>query len=439
MRKILLLIVVLISVGCSIEEKEALSIGTSKAVASEKTKACLDCHTKKTPGVVATWQVGRMAEKGVGCFECHEAQDEDIDAVNHFGNTIAVIVSPEDCGKCHSAESEEFLGSHHAAAGQVLGSLDNYLGEVVEGLPASVSGCQQCHGSYVEVDYDGKLTADTWPNFGVGRVNPDGTSGTCSACHGRHDFSLAQVRTPETCGKCHMGPDHPQMEIYSESKHNIAYQTHMEQMNMDSREWIVGEDYSAAPTCATCHVSATPNQSVTHDMADRMSWNLKPAISVHTENWEKNRSAMKEVCMNCHNPDYVDNHFVQLDAGIDLYNNKFAIPAKQIMDALKDAGKIDSISFNEKIEWTYFELWHHEGRRARNGLAMSGPDYVQWHGFYEVARNFYTEFIPEAEELLHGVSDEVLSRPEHSWFSGEMSKEIREAVINEYKVKYGEE
>ena len=69
---------------------------------------------------------------------------------------------------------------------------------------------------------------------------------------------------------------------------------------------------------------------------------------------------------------------------------------------------------------------------------MSGPDYVQWHGFYEVAQNFYTEFIPEANELLHGVADEVLSRPEHSWFRGEMSEEIREAVTNEYKVKYSE-
>ena len=46
---------------------------------------------------------------------------------------------------------------------------------------------------------------------------------TCTACHGRHEFSAAQARTPDTCGKCHMGPDHPQIEIYNESKHGIAY------------------------------------------------------------------------------------------------------------------------------------------------------------------------------------------------------------------------
>jgi hypothetical protein len=32
---------------------------------------------------------------------------------------------------------------------------------------------------------------------------------------------------------------------------------------------------------------------------------------------------------------------------------------------------------------------------------MMGPDYTQWHGFYELARNFYTEFLPLANELAH--------------------------------------
>jgi len=26
-------------------------------------------------------------------------------------------------------------------------------------------------------------------------------------------------------------------------------------------------------------------------------------------------------------------------------------------------------------------MWHHEGRRARMGTAMMGPDYAWWHGF----------------------------------------------------------
>ena len=56
-------------------------------------------------------------------------------------------------------------------------------------------------------------------------------------------------------------------------------------------------------------------------------------------------------------------------------------------------------SFSNKIEWTYWELWHHEGRRARHGAAMMGPDYTWWHGFYEVAQHFYFKLLPEAREL----------------------------------------
>ena len=65
-------------------------------------------------------------------------------------------------------------------------------------------------------------------------------------------FSAAQARHPDTCGKCHMGPDHPQKEVYEESKHGIAFFANLDKMNMASPKWIVGEDYYSAPTCATC-------------------------------------------------------------------------------------------------------------------------------------------------------------------------------------------
>jgi hypothetical protein len=33
------------------------------------------------------------------------------------------------------------------------------------------------------------------------------------------EFSKAQARQPEVCSKFHLGPDHPQKEVYEESKH----------------------------------------------------------------------------------------------------------------------------------------------------------------------------------------------------------------------------
>ena len=439
MRKALVVLIAscMLFTACTTGQKESRETHTSDAIVTAKTKHCLQCHTKKQPSIVASWRTSEHAEAGIGCFECHQAQPGDPDAIEHFDNLVAAIVSPKDCSRCHQAEAEQFLASHHAKGGEVLGSLDNYLGEVVEGFAASVSGCQQCHGSQVVVLAEGKLSPETWPNFGIGRMNPDGTSGCCTACHSRHDFSLVQARSPETCSRCHLGPDHPQKEVYEESKHNIAYRSHMDEMHMDRDQWVVGSDYTAAPTCATCHVSATLNQSRTHDIGLRLSWNIRAPISSKTEEWKRKRLAMKDVCMSCHNPVYVDNFYTQYDAGIDLYNNKFAKPAKLIMDRLKEGKRIDPTPFNEKIEWTYFYLWHHEGRRARNGIAMMGPDYVQWHGFYDIAERFYIEMIPEAEELKHGITKDIMKNPDHVWFSGAMTKEERDRITKFYKDKYG--
>ena len=430
-----LLLLVLLS-SCSIDENNKLNIGTSLADVSAESLACLECHTRQMPGIVNSWQHGVHAENAVGCFECHNADIKDPDSFEHNGFYISQIVSPKDCGSCHDTQSEEFLASHHSKAGEVLGSLDNYLGEVVEGLPASISGCQSCHGSVVKVDKDGHPTPETWPNYGIGRVNPDGTSGSCAACHFKHNVSKKQARSPETCGKCHLGPDHPHIEIYTESKHGNLYAINKDKMNMDSDKWVVGKDYSTAPTCATCHISATRNQPVTHEVGARLSINLRAPISKPTKNAAVKRKSMKDVCMSCHSPSFVKKHYTQLDAGIVLYNDKFAIPATEVMTELRKDKLIDKTPFNEKIEWAYWHLWHHEGRRARAGLAMMGPDYVQWHGFYEVAERFYFELTPEAEHLKPGIMDKFLSRPEHAWFRGKMTKEVREEVYKKYKKLY---
>jgi len=140
--------------------------------------------------------------------------------------------------------------------------------------------------------------------------------------------------------------------------------------------------------------------------------------------------------MNCHNESYVKNFYEQFDAGVTLYNDKFAKPSSEMMTTLREAGQIDSTPFNEEIEWTYFYQWHHQGRRARTGLAMMGPDYVQWHGFFDIAENFYMEFIPQAEHLVPNIADEILSRPEHKWFRGKLSDEERKGIKSYYQRRY---
>ena len=244
------------------EEAGIREAHVSVPAASEE---CVDCHAEENPGIVTHWTGSTHAETGVGCLDCHQALENDPDGFLHNGARIATVVTPRDCARCHDAEEAEFAQSHHAAAGNILASLDNFLAETVEGarlefdphsptpgrafdaangFASANSGCQQCHGAKValEATDGGMITVDDlqpdengiptnqdavarialdengkphagarprWPNTGIGRLNLDGSKGSCTACHSRHDFSPRRARQPENCGKCHLGPDHP--------------------------------------------------------------------------------------------------------------------------------------------------------------------------------------------------------------------------------------
>ncbi|MFQ5672548.1 MAG: multiheme c-type cytochrome [Nitrospinales bacterium] len=438
---------------------------------------CIDCHTVTTPSLVEQWRDSKHALKGVACFDCHEAEKTEVDAWDHEGFLIAVIVSPKDCSKCHQTQNDQFQASHHADAGKILGSLDNVLAEVVEGdthrlslngaSPAAVNGCWQCHGSVVKIMEDGRPDPSTWPNTGIGRLNPDGSKGSCTACHSRHNFSMAVARGPDSCGKCHMGPDHPQKEIYEESKHGIAFKANLEYMNITAQPWRVGIEYTAAPTCATCHMSATADQPVTHDVGKRISWTLRPPISEkidakaikdgkQVESWQDRRENMMNVCASCHSDLYVEGFYRQFDSAVNLYNEKYGIPSTKLIKMMKAGGVLTPVAFDEPLEWTYFFLWHHEGRRARHGASMMAPDYTQWHGFFEVAKRFYIHFVPETREACEKAIrkggkaaataravlkelDKILNTDEHRWFLGKMpaeEKKRRKAAAAEFKKRY---
>ena len=400
------------------------SIAKLAASASSQSQACIRCHQEKaTPLAVQQWAASKHATSGIGCYECHQAGKDRPDSFEHYTFRISVLVTPKVCGSCHAQQTDEFEKSHHAQAGQILGSLDNVLGDIIEGPQAAINGCAKCHGSVVKVVGNGKLDPTTWPNEGIGRINPDGSKGSCSVCHSRHTFSLAIARQPESCGYCHLGPDHPQEEIYTESKHGVTYRSLIGQMNLNSDSWVLGKDYNVAPTCDTCHMGATSKLPATHDVGARLSWNLRPEIAIKQKDWQDKRGAMKSVCLNCHASDWVDNFYTQFDGVVDLGNDKFFAPSKDIMAKLQAAGKITSTPFDTKIKWTYFELWHHQGRRARMGASMNGPDYVQWHGFYEVAKIFYSEFIPEAEALMPGVTNDVMNSDANKWIKGLSAKD----------------
>lgn len=401
---------------------------------------CMTCHKEKTTGLYQQWYHSEHGKHNVTCYDCHQAEKSDPDAFMHEGALIATMVTPKDCASCHPKEAKQTMESHHATAGQILQSNDAYLAHVIGGHPVAITGCENCHGGKVEIDpkSENKLSSKSWPNSGIGRINPDGSLGSCNACHTRHSFSKAQARQPETCGKCHLGPDHPQKEIYEESKHGIMYYTNKEKMHLDADSWKVGVDYYEAPTCATCHMSATSQMTVAHDVGDRISWTLRPPISKKLDQWEVRRDNMKQVCSNCHEDQFVNGHYYQYDALVHLYNEKFAKPATEIMAMIKKAGVMEhKAEFANELEWVYWELWHHEGRRARHGAAMMGPDYTWWHGIYEVGKHFYLEFIPIALEYdvpeVNQYIGKLLSENQmHDWMNkpaADLKKGIKDGTV----------
>ncbi len=417
---------------------------------TESGEKCLTCHKKNTPGLYNQWKDSKHAQNDVTCLDCHSAEEEDADAFKHSGEMIATLVTPKDCSLCHEKESEEVSSSYHATAGEILDSNDAYLAHVAGGQPAAMTGCESCHGAVVKIDPEArnKLSVETWPNSGIGRLNPDGSKGSCTACHTRHAFSKAQARQPEVCSKCHLGPDHPQKEVYEESKHGNAYYTNIDKMNLEGESWIAGVDYNAAPTCSSCHMSATQKQELTHDVGKRISWTLRPIISVKKDDWETKRKNMQDVCNACHSRTFSKNHYYQFDGLVGLYNEKFARPASEIMALLREKKVFKNpASFSNKVEWTFWELWHHEGRRARHGAAMMGPDYTWWHGIYEVAQHFYFKFLPEALEYndpdVNAYIETMLTEdPMHTWLqksTPELKEGIRSGKIQEvYKKLFPE-
>ena len=449
---------------------------------------CLDCHGVPVPGqgedirnpryvVNVTWDKD-TGLKNVALSMKNGKLVERPDIWRHEGVEIVTDVSPRTCARCHEKQTEQFFNSRHSIACQFIGSLDNFLGRFAEGPAAAISGCQQCHGSEVRVEkvsvdsHAPIYSPDTWPNTGIGRVNADGSWGSCSACHSRHEFSSEVARRPENCGKCHMGPDHPQAEIYAESKHGIAFRKNERFMKLDlpGGKWVLGKDYAQAPTCSTCHmgpVAPHGNYSgleLTHDVGSRIFWTLRPIISIQPKGIKaqdgtvilkeprQRREDMKKVCLTCHSDQWVNNFYLQFDQVVNLYNNKYAKPAKAIYEFLEKEGIVDHIPMNEEMDYLFFEIWHHEGRRSRHGASMMGPDFVQWHGFYELSRNFYTHFLPLAVELgekkgkggsVKGFIAKTLRGPDgkdwekyHRWTEG-LTPEQRDAMLRWEQETYG--
>jgi len=448
---------------------------------SEATEECLACHEVAHPGIAADWARSRharttpaqalaldplerrmsadsvpeeMRDVAVGCFECHGLRpDAHPDNVEHFGYRINVVVTPEDCRTCHPVEVEQYANSKKANALPILeeNALFSQLVETVTGVHGFAEDgslvdlgssdetknttCYACHGSRVEVvghetrnlfgqEVEFPILSN-WPNQGVGRINPDGSKGSCSACHARHGFSIEVARKPYTCAQCHLAPDVPAWEVYHESKHGNLFLSEQNDYDWDAVPWKVGVDFKA-PTCATCHnaLLTTPDGAViaerTHDFGERLwvrifglpythpqpengrTWELRNADGqplptsfsgeVATEGLidaaeqDRREKQMKAICNQCHSSSWSDGHFARLDHAIEQ-TDRMVLTSTLLMQKAWERGLADPANpFDEPLERTWLAQWLFYANSIRYAAAMGGPDYASFkNGWYELS------------------------------------------------------
>ena len=366
------------------QRRPDIEIGQPSADLIRATGKCASCHRDETEAIVLAHERSEHAKEGVTCLDCHGPADGQ-ESYDHREFVLTTAVTAANCSNCHADQYQQFLRSRHAApayaavmggesfsAEQIEFSERYHAGTVdrpanalaqLEGEAAITSGCISCHA--------------------IGKPNPDGSIGTCTACHSRHDASLVLARTPRTCGQCHMGPDHSQLEIYEESKHGVLFDTRREEMNLAADPKLLTAKDMPVPTCATCHMSGLEGLQVTHDVTQRLSYWLFAPISARRPTWLQGQDEMKAVCGVCHTADHTDLFYEQAEEVVLATNIKVG-EAEQIMEGLRADGLLSPEPFDESIEFLYFDYWHYFGRTAKHGAFMGGPDFVQWHGNYEL-------------------------------------------------------
>ena len=349
--------------------------------------ACVTCHQVKSPGIVEQFGHSTMAAAGVTCQMCHEVEKDRPGAVEHEGSFVLRSPSTAMCDPCHKVQVGEFNQSRHSlpayTAVKGIEPLTEEQRAIYQAIPeGSYAPDKTRHALYALEGPDVTRFACE-PCHDIGKPHADGSVGQCQKCHLRHEFSLEQARKPETCNACHIGPDHPQWEIYHESPHGIAYSTGGHNWNWEAEPGTLDVTDMPAATCAVCHMSGFGTSSTTHDVGDRLSWYLFAPISERRPDWEANAARMQGVCLACHNQVFITDLYEAADRGVAAINT-WVEESNEIIAPLKEKGLITTEPLDEPIDFTHFNLWHHWGRTAKFGMWMQGADYTQWHGAYEV-------------------------------------------------------
>ncbi|MCH9024968.1 MAG: nitrate reductase [candidate division Zixibacteria bacterium] len=345
---------------------------------------CAECHSRETSAIVHQFSMSAHARADITCYDCHSPESGQ-EEYAHNGFTLTKVLTALNCARCHSTEYEQYKKSRHAApAWAAVRGEDAFTLEQIEFAEKYHPGTIRRPANKLAIALgEGVFALGCETCHAIGKPNTDGSIGNCTQCHARHSTSIALARQPATCGQCHMGPDHSQLEIYNESKHGVLYRSQRSILNLNAPPKNLTTRDMSVPTCATCHMSGLEGMNVTHDVTERLSWWLFAAISEKRPNYTMGQDAMKNICLKCHATTQVEKFYEEAEVVVHSTNAKVQ-EAIDLVAELRQEGLLTPEPFDEPIEFMAFDLWHYYGRTAKHGAFMGGADFVQWHGNYEL-------------------------------------------------------
>lgn len=386
--------------------------------------ACVACHSEAdvTPLQVKDWQQSKHSSNDITCDVCHGDGHEgyyDVDNVK--------LPSAEICAACHSERFEQYKKGKHALAYASMNAMPATHYQPME-LIQGDKGCGGCHKIGFKTSEQILKLKDEGFAYGVA---------SCDACHTRHTFSVKEAREPEACATCHMGFDHPQWEMWSNSKHGVRYQL--------KRLGILPED-AAAPKCQTCHMDEGNHEvraawgflAVRLPLPEDEQWkedrvSILKALGVldpdgnptkrldavkaadvarlDQESWEVERRKMVRICSKCHSTHFALGELKKGDDMIRQADRLMAEAIEIVVSLYRDDILFNSMSYpyeypdllyfheaTTPIEQRLYKMFMKHRMRTFQGAFHANPDYTFWYGWAEMKTDL-VEIRHMAEQL----------------------------------------
>lgn len=351
---------------------------------------CIPCHREKTPHAVRLWEESAHGRRGIGCEVCHGTDHEKI-----IGKEKRV--TPAACAPCHRKAYDEHLASRHGMGlHSGWGCTRNLTG-------TDRTECSFCHD---ESSAAPKSTVSCARFMKQSKeMRTIGCNGchivetSCASCHTSHLTDLAIVRDPASCAKCHMGPDHPQWEMWQTSLHGTLY-------------GVKGE--SVAPTCQRCHMP-----SGSHDVSRGITV-TSGGVQLPGEIARNERERMLDICTGCHGRNL---SMKALESADRIREQSLAIvkEAEEIVWDLYDRGVLDPMPENRPshplrgnrlvtdsqilyedishIERLLFTMKKFDFAKTIKGGYHQNPSYTHWYGNAELKMKL-VDIRSEASRLI---------------------------------------